>query len=662
MLANVVSEDRHFPVVAITCTSSNVSFQQTLFVETPVIRFPNRELVLNDSETKHSSDCNWPSIAVVYIDTLSRFDAFRTLPLTADFLHQRSNDDTISYDFHLLQSVAKRKGDALKSLINFSGRLMESARGGFHYGDRTFRPAAPLSALLEARSFHQVWFRDSCECLNSSGNGSRGDTFRNQESFDYRILCEVLINSCSFDTNSTDCIQRMRPSVRDALLRLLVRRQKLKIEPTFSLMEISSPLKYSNIERKNIDKRLAELMDAYNKNCGLVFILSGHGDFFSESYAVPYGNIAASNPFFAVTTSKRFLDAIGIDWKIMEKNTRRLITIHDISETIRDVVCSVNARGQKRDKVVRTYCKKRNGMWRSLKGDINEDRTCGSIGVPEPHMCVCNGESSFFRNDTINVAYADYSVGEINKIIQEQVTRKDKWSHQGNRNPFGRCEKIRGYKFGNVEILKSNNSYKIALDIWVLPSQTSAAPPFVMSEQYKVTLRQTHAHQDNLTISFIKLVDVDRITYNWYSEECRDQDVGSDYCLCDEKNNHTLKQFVTYKPKDMVKVIYKRTFGVLPYILNLHRGCLVLVIRDYNQSVSFEAANLCRDRTYWLRFSLFTRNMISSSGLAIETTTLLPLRYYFIGFARQASYALPNKRIVYKPLIGLSSRDCVIKY
>ena len=85
----------------------------------------------------------------------------------------------------------------------------------------------------------------------------------------------------------------------------------------------------------------------------------------------------------------------------------------------------------------------------------------------------------------------------------------------------------------------------------------------------------------------------------------------------------------------------ERHFGRKGTVLHVHDNCLFMFVRDFGDSVSVEAANVCRDRHYEVMLHLSLMNMISLSPLPLSVS-LGHVQREFLTAIVKISYTVPT--------------------
>lgn len=86
-----------------------------------------------------------------------------------------------------------------------------------------------------------------------------------------------------------------------------------------------------------------------------------------------------------------------------------------------------------------------------------------------------------------------------------------------------------------------------------------------------------------------------------------------DQLLCPSEMDSLSKS----KNKSLIISSFSNSFGTITQPIDLHVGCLFLLLRDYKTSFTFQATNLCNDKTYRLWFNIETKQHISLNPLPI---------------------------------------------
>ncbi len=277
---------------------------------------------------------------------------------------------------------------------------------------------------------------------------------------------------------------------------------------------------------------------------------------------------------------------------------------------------------------------------------LSTDQTCYSLGIRQPTLCLCQNEYIHFSNDTMQVAVAEFALGEMNRLLRKSLHRSYtiqdyEWPETFTHSPYGPCGKIYGTHFDNVRIAYNNGSIWTKMSINVsghLPSKLTLDHHNITPTQFTVTVQRIFENGG----SKLKLLNFERANYEYpdsSNSNCASE--ISTLCICD----NSIQKY-TFSKRDMLHELSHSQFGIAPVLINIHGACLFLVVRHYRHSAAFEAANVCEDRTYEFTLHLHARNMLFSANPSVHVT-LGPIQETFMAVAMQASYYKQNSQVWY---------------
>lgn len=140
-------------------------------------------------------------------------------------------------------------------------------------------------------------------------------------------------------------------------------------------------------KRNKVSHQLDEIVykffhDAYNSNAfnnTVVFFFSDHGLRYGAIRSSDIGSYEVQSPVMFIAFPTWFSEKYPTIMKNLKSNTRKLTTMYDVHETLRNIL---NFSGS-----VIEYSSPERGE--SLFSDVSNTRNCSDVGVPDS-MCTCS--------------------------------------------------------------------------------------------------------------------------------------------------------------------------------------------------------------------------------------------------------------------------------
>jgi hypothetical protein len=177
-----------------------------------------------------------------------------------------------------------------------------------------------------------------------------------------------------------------------------------KTKPYFASVFISSLTHDSQTLSAELDEILSIFLNKAFKtsafNNTIVFFYGDHGLRYSPTRSTDIGTHEALSPVFFVTTPMWFSDKYRAIDDNLRRNTRKLTTLYDLHETLRNIL---NFNGEN----VPTYSVRQRGE--SLFSKMSDTRNCSDVGVPDS-MCSC-GHYKKVKN--IPLIYRKFNISAI---------------------------------------------------------------------------------------------------------------------------------------------------------------------------------------------------------------------------------------------------------
>ena len=151
-----------------------------------------------------------------------------------------------------------------------------------------------------------------------------------------------------------------------------------------------------------------------------IFLMSDHGLRVGKSRQTEHGKLEERMPYFAVYMPKGYIDKYPIKYENLLSNSKRLTTVFDIYETLRDILGDINENRVKPDNDnAKSYTPPRGY---SLFSPIPASRTCADAGI-EPHWCACLKWDSVSVHEKHVIDVATFAVSRFNSMLKEKTDK-----------------------------------------------------------------------------------------------------------------------------------------------------------------------------------------------------------------------------------------------
>ena len=148
---------------------------------------------------------------------------------------------------------------------------------------------------------------------------------------------------------------------------------------------------------------------------------------------------------------------------------------------------------------------------------IPSERTCNDIELKVPNRCVCEGWDSPTSNDSLKIAIAEFAVGKMNDMIEDQFDKAQKRGGSGIKS----CQRIQPLRLENVRERnsKSDGSLITSMNIVVKAGEDLKQVEDIFYVEVK---SQELPNENSLEM---KLLNFDRITLYGRYKTCADERV-----------------------------------------------------------------------------------------------------------------------------------------
>ena len=383
----------------------------------------------------------------------------------------------------------------------------------------------------------------------------------------------------------------------------------------------------------HVDKRLASVVNFLSRKKNSVVILIGDiGHGLSPPGWENFKITQLSNPPLNIVLSKRLQKSLGKERiENMSKNRHRLVTLKDVHNTIQSILLTDHNQASKK-----TFSRDSNGNEKKfgLFQPLPMSRSCASLSVTQPHICLTENEAVPFDNDSIQVGLAEFVLGRLNERIQNDIEAEQNDSDLFMLSPFGHCRRLKGITFGNIQRWSEKGKVLTQMDIHVIGKDVKNLD----------TLTVLLSMNDNSKEPDVRLLSHRRnMLLHDSFPVCYRGNLDYDLCRCVETGTQTMAAWrSTY-----LRITFSKSFGVTSKVANINNQCLLLLMRDYTNSIVFEATNICEGREYIVGLYVETRNMISLEKLPVRKT-IKPFQVKFLTAIVQTSYLRPGRFTKYQ--------------
>lgn len=642
---------------------------------------PNAERDRMDINVEHSTNKTSTFIHlglnILFLSMMSRGQFYSQATLSADTLETLKSQDHQVFDFPLYQSTEMGNIEQYLKVLIGGDKESQLSEGV----DEKLMPEKPLNTLADISFQHtmcshqsekvegylkelqfsevfSVWPHDFHEKMNGA--------IENQT----RVVNSTRISDflCSV---AADLTQRSVGKLSETCSRLFLMKWNLRYldhllqmtrqQPLLSFTTIHpSILEESQDTVQWFDTLMADHINTTLNVINQITVIVSDRGFLSRKTPqdTSYIRLEQENPLLLLLIPKHLKSYLGQEAMAnLRINQRRLITIKDIHLTLRSllnkVVSPKDTKGHlssdhhvnwvyTRPRWMASVLSEEQVHGSVIDMELPWGRTCDSMAITQPNLCICMYQYVSFKNDSLQVAKAEFTLARLNEIIRSQVSSGRLHSNAFSHSPYGTCEKLWGTGFDTVNVRRMGDTIETTLNIKIRSGHhkhaimTGKRPLF---DQFRVVVQTVY---DNASHS-MRLTYYERQTDKYAYRSCQDEFVDDDLCIC----HPGMGRKYTFNKQDMLKQLSRRQFGVTPVLLNIHHTCLFLVIRNYFHSAVFEAANVCEDKKYQLTLNLYAVNTIFSSSSSRVHVALLPQQDTFLATAMQASYYKHNSQVWY---------------
>ncbi|XP_072044599.1 uncharacterized protein [Amphiura filiformis] len=325
---------------------------------------------------------------------------------------------------------------------------------------------------------------------------------------------------------------------------------------------------------------------------------------------MPEAKVEMAHPVCFIHASKDLEEKLGKDkMDSLRLNQDRLIDIVDLRQTLLTLSPVAGNSSYNIDKKYDTHP---NGLFHP----IDPRRSCGSLGIGlQGQKCICADAEGHvthrISNDTRVKLLADFALGEINNILQEQFVSANKESGSG----FGSCERLIGKWIDNVEESYYQNITVTEMDLH-LPAKSGAS---AAEDTFSVVVQVTSNSQD---VPSLELVHYERTSVCAVYDECRDEGVEGRLCICSSSNRTTPTMQWHLQPPIV--------FGTATTVVSLNEHLFIYERRSPYGIILEASCNQPNGAFQIALRTVNTLNIVSSATLHQLTIIIKYQRMYFL--------------------------------
>ncbi|XP_033742168.1 uncharacterized protein LOC117328753 isoform X1 [Pecten maximus] len=618
------------------------------------------------------------NINMIFIDSVSRQHFYRTLPETVKVMESINHDNIkgghgpVTLDFELVQSMRSRTFESLQAL--FSGYVDPSEKP-FGVLDM---PPVPLSieslfSPFKSQDYHTLWLEDLCwewewgiskdlRAFNKSYSSRKIWKRLNKalekagiDGLDMTLSsCEILrVNNVNDHFHGPDTVcyggQFQHQFALD-YLRLYQTRMTSLQQRFITFLETNVGHEDTGRRIKTLDQPLASYLKfASTLNDTLTILFSDHGNAYGNFMDISLeGRIEMFHPFLMMVLPQGVQDKLGpAQSNALVSNQDKLISLLDLHHMLNHITLmgqtphSPNtstyegkhlSSHRKSFLPPSSYVKIKEQFHvpdHGLLSKISPFRTCDETPRIMPNLCICEGFENTVRNDSHYVMFAHFALSKLNNVIHSQYRK----SSPNSNSSFGKCQRLVLHSFRNVKTnFKKNHTVYITMELSV--QLTSSRPLEVFFVALKYSLR---------TAGSLQLTRFDRTTPYSGFKVCADSGVDLNLCVCDLHAGTDRSYTVDDIPK--TALLSKSKIDIVDKMVN----CLLLLTTENDHGVVLEVFNLCPKKSFKIKLSTFTVNLISSTSRPVAVT-LRPFGFKLIVAALQIN---PREEIEWKYEISL---------
>ncbi|XP_072043480.1 uncharacterized protein [Amphiura filiformis] len=415
---------------------------------------------LSSSKTQNGVNINW-----IWLDSVSHSHFMRSMPATIKSLKniQRQESGYV-FSYNLYQSLYSHSTPNQRAL--FTGEVSKrGSKGGIK--------SELLLGRYKTGGYETYYSDDLCwkhtwglaKYLGAGANWKKIKDALPKAGIDRIDMtlssCEVLGGRFYYNINKAICYNgKYQEFYILSYLAELQKQLQKRGKPYFHYMETSVAHEGTGRRVQTFDEDLANYFRSLStQENTLTVLFADHGNNYGRLFSkTSEAKVETHHPMLIIHASKNMPHVIGVDkMKALLLNQDRLVSILDLHYALHTLAPggSIN---------VATEHAQYNVQRMGLLAPIDVNRTCDSIPMVQPNLCICeNYNTKYVVNDTRQTIVAEFALGEINNVIQSQFRA----AHRDAATGFGSCQRLLATWFGNVRETTQTDAVTTQLDIHV---------------------------------------------------------------------------------------------------------------------------------------------------------------------------------------------------
>ncbi|XP_072019447.1 uncharacterized protein [Amphiura filiformis] len=405
--------------------------------------------------------------------------------------------------------------------------------------------------------------------------------------------CEALGGRFYFNINEAICYNgKYQHSYILSYLAELQNQLQKAGKPFFHYTDTNVGHEGSGRRIQTLDEDLANYINSIStRDNMLTILLADHGNNYGKLFRkTGEARVEMHHPMLIIHASKNLPQVIGEDkMKALLLNQDRLVSILDLHYALHTL-----APGGSID--VATEHAQYNVEPMGLLAPIDINRTCDSIPMIQPNVCICESyNTKYVANGTRQMMAAAFALGEINNAILNQFRA----AHPDAATGFGSCQRLVASWFGNVRETYEKGAVTTKLDIHVLDEDV-----------FFITVLISKTNN-------MSLLNYHRISSYGQYRACADEGVDVKLCICSLTQPISRPDYMTI-PSWHLEFTGAFQKNSTTKVLGSN-SCLYVYERRTQSGMTLEASAECSKKSYFLKVHAVTR---------VNVFTSLPLPYH----------------------------------
>ncbi|XP_072051045.1 uncharacterized protein [Amphiura filiformis] len=475
---------------------------------TQLLLLPPQIVTSNLSSAKTHNGVN---INLIWLDSTSHSHFMRSMPATIKSLKNIRRQETgYVFSYNLYQALYSHTIQTARAL--FSGVISKGEEGNIQ--------SKRMMRRYKSGGYEIYWSCDLCR-KNVWGLVSKLETNRTWQSVQKALAevgidridmtlssCEALRGRFYFQTNEAKCYNgKYQHSYILSHLDELQKQLQKAGKPFFHYTETNVGHEGTGRRIQTLDEDLANYLNSVStRDNMLTILLADHGNNYGELFEkTGEARVEMHHPMLIIHASKNLPQIIGEDkMKALLLNQDRLVSILDLHYAFHTLAPggSIEVAAEHAQYNVEPM---------GLLAPIDVNRTCDSIPMIQPNVCICESyNTKYVVNGTRQMMVAEFALGEINNAILSQFRA----AHPDAATGFGSCQRLVASWFGNVGETYEKDEVTTKLDIHVLGEDVFFITVLISKTNH------------------MSLLNYHRISsYNQY-KVCADEGVDVKLCIC----------------------------------------------------------------------------------------------------------------------------------